>query len=98
MAIEYDEKGKYYTNVIHKVAVPSIVQTTNNLIRGFIHVRNDERLKDELENNETFVAVTDANIYNAEGQVIYSSPFIALQKNQIVWVMPLDEEKTDTEQ
>ena len=53
MSIEYDEKGKYYTNVIQKVPVPCMVQTTTNLIRGLIHVRHDERLKDELENDES---------------------------------------------
>jgi hypothetical protein len=92
MSIEYDEKGKYYTNIIHKVPVPSIVQTTTNLIRGLIHVRQDERLKDELEVDEQFIAVTDVSVLDAEGKVIYSGPFLAVQKDQIVWIMPLKEE------
>jgi RecJ-like exonuclease len=92
MSIEYDEKGKYYTNVIQKVPVPAMVQTTNNLIRGLIHVRQDERLKDELEGNEQFIAVTDVSVCDASGKVIFSGPFIAVQKDQIVWVMPLSEE------
>lgn len=92
MSIEYDEKGKYYTNIIQKVPVPAMVQTTNNLIRGLIHVRQDERLKDELEGNEQFIAVTDVSVCDASGKVIFSGPFIAVQKDQIVWVMPLSEE------
>ncbi|MBI2332338.1 MAG: hypothetical protein HYU84_09315 [Chloroflexi bacterium] len=92
MSIEYDEKGKYYTNVIQKVPVPAMVQTTTNLVRGLIHVRQDERLKDELEGSERFIAVTDASVIDADGKVIYTSAFIALQKDQIVWVMPLNEE------
>ena len=96
MTIEYDDKGKYYTNVIQKVAVPSMVQTTTNLIRGLIHVRHDERLKDELENDEQFIAVTEVSVCNAEGKVIYSGPFLAIQKSQIVWIMPIgDENKTE---
>jgi len=96
MTIEYDDKGKYYTNVIQKVAVPSMVQTTTNLIRGLIHVRHDERLKDELENDEQFIAVTEVSVCNAEGKVIYSGPFLAVQKSQIVWIMPIgDENKTE---
>lgn len=93
MTIEYDEKGKYYTNVIQKVPVPSMVQTTTHMIRGFIHVRQDERLKDELENKEGFIAVTEVSVCDAEGKVIYSGPFLAVQKAQIVWVMPLSEEQ-----
>lgn len=92
MSIEYDEKGKYYTNIIPKVPVPSIIQTTTNLIRGLIHVRQDERLKDELEINERFIAMTDVSVLDAEGKEIYASPFLAVQKDQIVWVMPLKEE------
>ncbi|MBN8654581.1 MAG: hypothetical protein J0M11_02510 [Anaerolineae bacterium] len=92
MSIEYDEKGKYYTNIIPKVPVPSIIQTTTNLIRGLIHVRQDERLKDELEVSEHFIAMTDVSVLDADGKEIYTSPFLAVQKDQIVWVMPLKEE------
>ena len=88
MTIEYDEKGKYYTNVIQKVAVPAIVQTTKNLIRGMVHVRQDERLKDELENSEDFIAMTNIEVLDEAGKIIFSGPFLAVQKDQIVWVMP----------
>ena len=88
MTIEYDEKGKFYTNVIQKVAVPAIVQTTKNLIRGMVHVRQDERLKDELENSEDFIAMTNVEVLDADGKTAFSGSFVAIQKDQIVWVMP----------
>lgn len=88
MKIEYDEKGKFYTNVVTKVAVTSVLQTTTHLIRGFIHVLPGERFKDELEGNEHYIAVTDASVYDTQGKIIYESPFLAVQKEQIVWVMP----------
>ena len=88
MTIEYDEKGKFYTNVIQKVAVPAIVQTTKNLIRGMVHVRQDERLKDELENSEDFIAMTNVEVLDADGKTVFSGSFLAIQKDQIVWVMP----------
>ncbi len=88
MTIEYDEKGKFYTNVIQKVAVPAIVQTTKNLIRGMVHVRQDERLKDELENSEDFIAMTNVEVLDADGKTAFSGSFLAVQKDQIVWVMP----------
>jgi hypothetical protein len=92
MTIEYDEKGKFYTNVVSKVAVPSILQTTTHLIKGLVHVRQGERLKDELESAEHYIAVTNASVYDADGKVIFSGPFLAVHNGQIVWVMPVDED------
>ena len=93
MTIEYDEKGKFYTDVVTKVAVPSVMQTTTHRIRGLVHVRQGERLKDELENNERFTAVTNASIYDANGKVIFTSAFLAVQRDQIVWIMPAEGEE-----
>lgn len=95
MTVEYDEKGKYYTNIIQKTAVPSIIQTTSNLIRGLVHVRQNERLKDELENGELYLAVTDVSVCDAAGAVVFSGPFLAVRKDQIVWVMPLEHEQAE---
>lgn len=93
MTIEYDEKGKFYTNIVHKIPVPAILQTTTNLIRGFIHVRQGDRIKDELENQGQFIAVTEASIFDADGKVVFSGPFISVQKEQIIWIMPLETEQ-----
>lgn len=89
MTIEFDEKGKYYTNIIQKVPIPSVIQTTTNQIRGLVHVRKDERLKDELENDERFIAVTDATVTDSGGSVVFTGPFLAVLKAHIVWVMPV---------
>lgn len=88
MTIEYDDKGKYFTDIVTKVAVPATVQTTTHLLRGKIHVRMDQRFKDELDVNEQFLAITDVSILGADGQVVFQSAFLAVQRSQIVWVMP----------
>lgn len=88
MTIEYDDKGKYFTDIVTKVAVPATIQTTTHLLRGKIHVRRDQRFKDELDINEEFLAITDVNILGADGEVIFQAPFLAVQRSQIVWVMP----------
>jgi len=92
MTIEYDEKGKFYTDVVTKISVPAVVQTTTHLIRGRVHVRQGERLKDELENNEHFTAITDAVVHDKEGNVVFRGPFLVVRRDQIVWVMPVDED------
>ncbi len=88
MTIEYDEKGKFFTDVVSKVAVHAAVQTTAQLISGNVHVRRGERLKDELDRDELFLAITDASILGPDGKVLFAAPFLAVQRSQIVWVMP----------
>lgn len=92
MSIEYDEKGKFFTDVVTKVPIPSIVQTTTHLIRGYVHIRQGDRLKDELENNERFTAITDVTVSDMNGNVVFSGPFLAVHRSQIVWVMPVDKD------
>jgi len=91
MIIEFDDKGKFFTNVITKVTVPAIIQTVTQRIHGKVHVRPDQRLKDELNVDEKFLAVTDATVYSFEGQILYRCKFISLQRSQIVWVIPENE-------
>lgn len=98
MTIECDDKGKYFTEVVSKIAIPTLVQTTQHLIRGNVHVRRDERLKDELDRDELFLAMTNASILGTDGQVLHQVRFLAVRRAQIVWVMPLeDEEKGNLE-
>ena len=92
MTIEYDEKGKFYTDIVKKLPVSVVIQTVTHLVRGLVHVRDGERLKNELERNEIFLAVTSATVYNAEEKVLFTAPFMAIQRAQIIWIMPVDGE------
>ena len=88
MTIEYDEKGKIFTDIVTKVALQATVQTTTHLMRGLIHVRRDQRIKDELDVNESFLALTDVSVLTPDGQVLFHTPFLAVRRSQIVWVLP----------
>lgn len=88
MSIEFDDKGKIFTDVVSKEAIPVVVQTTQHLVRGDVHVRLDERLKDELDRDELFLAITDAEIMGADDRVLFEAHFLAVRRAQIVWVMP----------
>jgi hypothetical protein len=88
MTIEYDEKGKRFTDIVTKRAVYATVQTTTHLMRGHIHVRRDQRIKDELDLDEKFLAVTDVHVLSADGQVLFQAPFLAIHRDHIVWVVP----------
>jgi hypothetical protein len=100
MKIHYDEKGKFFTDVITKEPVPVVIQTLAHRIEGNVHVRVGQRFKDELNNSEEqFLAVTEATIYNTNGETLYTAPFLTVNRKLIVWVLPNDEGReveTDT--
>ena len=89
MSVRVDSKGKIFTDVVHKERVPALIQTVTTLIHGDIFLRPDQRIKDELNNNqEKFIAVTEAEIFGLDGEVRYRSPFLTLNKEQVVWIRP----------
>jgi hypothetical protein len=91
MTIRFDEKGKFFTDVITKEAVAVVIQTVGFIIHGRVHVRPNERLKDELNTNEQFLAVTDAIIFDSDGAEKYHSDFLSVNRDHIVWVIPVEE-------
>ena len=91
MTIEFDDKGKIFTDVVSKTEVEALVQTTQHLVRGKVHVRLDERLKDELDRDELFLAITDASVFDADGRELHRTHFLAVRRAQIVWVMPVED-------
>jgi hypothetical protein len=97
MTIEFDDNGKFYTDIISKTPIPALIQTTTHRIHGNIHISQDRRLKDELDLPEKFMAVTDAAIYSMDGQILYQANFIAVLRNEIVWVLPDSEIKDSLE-
>jgi hypothetical protein len=90
MHLEYDEKGKLFTEVIAKDKVRSHIQTETHHILGNVHVRRGERLSDELNQATVFLAITEADIYTPEGQLLYSTDFVAVNRKHIIWLMPID--------
>lgn len=92
MTIQYDEKGKYYTDVVATHAVAATLQTTTHQLRGFVHLRSGDRLKDELDRAGTFLALTDAVVLGAGGEEVCRSGFLAVGRAQIVWVTAAEDD------
>ena len=88
MTIEYDEKGKIFTDIVSKVAIKATIQTTTHLMHGQLHVRRDQRIKDELDMDESFLALTDVSVLGPDGQTLFQAPFLALRRSHVVWVIP----------
>jgi hypothetical protein len=97
MTVRVDAKGKTYTDIVRKDEIPALIQTTSNLIHGHVYLRPGLRLKDELNGTaEQFIAVTDAEVYNANGQVLVRSEFLTLNKTHIIWIRPDEEPARST--
>jgi len=88
MSTEYDEKGKIFTEVVSKIAVYATIQTTTHRLRGRMHIRRDQRVKDELDRRESFLALTEVSVLDSDGNVLFHAPFLAVQREHIVWVIP----------
>jgi hypothetical protein len=91
MGLRYDEKGKFFTEFISKTEIPVTIQTKTHLVRGYVYVRKGERLSDELNSIGFFIPVADATIFDANGEKRYKCEFLAIHRDQIIWLMPEDE-------
>jgi hypothetical protein len=88
MVTKYDEKGKFFSEVITKLPQAVTIQTALHVIRGDIFVRPEDRLKDELNRDEKFIAVTNATVLNQNGEVLYRCNFLNINCDQVIWIIP----------
>ena len=91
MVTQFDDKGKIFTQVISKKPVAVIIQTSHHTIRGTIHVRPTERVIDELNHTQPFMAVTEVCVSDENGNILYESHFLTLNTSHISWIIPADE-------
>lgn len=98
MFSNFEEKGKIYTQVISKEPIQVWIQTTTHRIYGKIHIRPEDRVKDELDRAAAFLAVTDATVYDpTSSQILMQTKFLAVSVGNIVWVIPDVDMTTATE-
>lgn len=97
MTLRFDEKGKFYMNVVPKETVESVIQTVSNRITGCVHIRPGTRLKDEINREGEFLAVTNAVIFDATGAKLYQCEFLAVNLHHVVWIMPANEATVESD-
>lgn len=92
MSMRYDEKGKLFTDVVSKISVPVIIQTTSHKIQGWVHTRPEHRIIDEInKQSDDFIAVTDAVIFGQDGNEEFQVEFLTLNLSHVVWIIPSDD-------
>jgi len=90
--MKLNDKGKYFTERVSKRQVEVVITTIHGHMRGYVFVLPSQRVKDLLnEGSEQFLAVTNATSTRGEGQS-QDIPFIAINKQHIVTVIPIDED------
>lgn len=92
MVLRFDEKGKFFTEIISKTEIPVTIQTTTNLVRGLMFVKEGQRLSDEINRAGHFLAVVDATIFDNTGEKRYMCEFLAIHRDHIIWLMPDNED------
>ncbi len=95
MFTSFEDKGKIFTNIVTKKPVEVHIQTSIHRIHGYVHVRPDDRIKDEINQNERFLAVTDATIFSLTGEEILKTDFLAVNREQIIWMFPKADQDTE---
>ena len=90
-----DDKGKIFTQRVRTQDVEVNIITVTGRLHGFIHVAPGNRLKDQLNTrDEQFLAVTNATSRNHDEKDGVHIDFIAINKQHIVSVAPIDEART----
>ena len=89
--MEHDEKGKVFTHIVHKDVLHARIQTLTHQITGEIYLKHEQRVKDELEIAEQFIAVTSAKVYTLGGELAYEAPFLTVNRLHIIWLALEDE-------
>lgn len=93
MVTHFDDKGKIFTDVIQKQSIWVTIQLPSNRIHGLIHIPSDKRIKEEIDNKDTFLALTEVEVFSPDGiDSLFSVKFLAVNKHQVIWLFP-DSEK-----
>jgi|WetSurMetagenome_2_1015567.scaffolds.fasta_scaffold355222_2 hypothetical protein len=87
----FEDKGKIFTEVIQKKPIEVMIKITGQIVRGMIYIRPKERLKDEMDNLDLFLPVTNATVMDDTQKVLFKTHFMVIHREQVIWLMPIDE-------
>lgn len=89
MPLQIDDKGKYFTERINKRGLLVTLSVRGNRVQGTVHLAPDHRLKDEMNNDEQFIALTDAKLWDSTAmQIFRETNLIIVNKTQVDWIYP----------
>jgi hypothetical protein len=95
MVRRVDSNGKVFTDRVRKERVACIIQTVQQRIRGEAFRSADNRIMDDLNGQEKFIALTHAEVLGPADEVLARAQFMLVNKNHVVWVLPADDRMAD---
>ena len=97
MDYRVDEKGKVFTTHVTKRSIAVAALMGNTLIEGTVYLTLDNRLKDELNSGEQFIAITDAKISEiGAARLLRKADVLIVNKAQVTWMTPTGAEQSQT--
>jgi hypothetical protein len=91
-SLRVDEKGKYFSLRIPKDALHTVAHAAGMAISGYMYLRPDRRMKDELnESKLRFLPFTEAHIFSAaDDRELYHASFLLISYQHIATLSPVE--------
>ncbi len=92
MGVHVNERGKYFTVRTPKNAVLCAVRGGDLAVLGYLYIRPERRLKDELNDEQArYLPVTDARVFRvSDNTLLYHASFLLIGRQAIDLVAPID--------
>jgi len=81
-------QAEFPSHYVTKKPTPVIIQTSDHRLHGDVHVGLGKRLKDELDGGLQFLPVTNVTVYSDNGEILYRTHFLLINRDQLVWILP----------
>lgn len=90
VGLRVDEKGKFFSLRVPKDAMAVVASTETLLIAGYVHLRPDRRLRDELNSAQSrFLPITEPQVFTRDGDLqLYHASFLLVASDHLVTVSP----------
>lgn len=92
LGVHVNERGKYFTVRTPKDAVLCAVRGGDLAVLGYLYIRHDRRLKDELNDEQArYLPMTDARVFRvSDNMLLYHASFLLIGRQAIDLVAPID--------
>lgn len=89
--LRVDEKGKFFSVRVPKDAMHVLAHAGDLTISGYMYLRPEKRLRDELNEARTrFLPVTEARVYGTSGEQLYHASFALAAYEHLASLSPVE--------
>jgi hypothetical protein len=86
----YYEENRQEAGNAPESEVRTTIQTVLHRIDGRVSMATAERLQDTLNADAPFVTVTGATVFDSDGNDLYRSATIVVNRSHIIWAIPYE--------